>query len=97
MIVEKTLTAYFDLLDLELVRKRTTDAEEGRDEIIDALPFLLLEKNTFQHFKMVLLLMKVESLENTGDIRYSTYVSDTKPKTGPWLFFYGIARPDIII
>ena len=35
-IVEKALTAYFDLLDLELVRKRIKDVEEGRDEIIDA-------------------------------------------------------------
>ncbi len=35
-IIEKALTAYFDLLDLELVRKRMKDLEEGRDEIIDA-------------------------------------------------------------
>lgn len=35
-IVEKALTAYFDLVDLELVRKRIKDVEEGRDEIIDA-------------------------------------------------------------
>lgn len=35
-IIEKALTAYFDLLDLELVRKRIQDVEEGRDEIIDA-------------------------------------------------------------
>ncbi len=35
-IIEKALTAYFDLLDLELVRKRIQDVEEGRDETIDA-------------------------------------------------------------
>ena len=35
-IIEKALTAYFDLLDLELVKKRMKDLEEGRDEIIDA-------------------------------------------------------------
>ena len=35
-IIEKALTAYFDLLDLEIVRKRIKDVEEGRDRIIDA-------------------------------------------------------------
>ena len=35
-IIEKALAAYFDLLDLELVRKRIKDIEQGRDEIIDA-------------------------------------------------------------
>jgi len=35
-IIEKALTAYFDLLDLEIVRKRVKDVEEGRDRIIDA-------------------------------------------------------------
>ena len=35
-IIEKALTAYFDLLDLELVKKRMKDLEEGTDEIIDA-------------------------------------------------------------
>jgi predicted transcriptional regulator len=35
-IIEKALTAYFDLLDLEIVRKRLKDVEEGRDRIIDA-------------------------------------------------------------
>lgn len=35
-IIEKALTAYFDLLDLEIVRKRVKDIEEGRDRIIDA-------------------------------------------------------------
>ena len=35
-IIEKALTAYFDLLDLEIVRKRVKDVEEGRDKIVDA-------------------------------------------------------------
>jgi predicted transcriptional regulator len=35
-IIEKALTAYFDLLDLEIVRKRVKDVEEGRDRIMDA-------------------------------------------------------------
>jgi len=35
-IIEKALTAYFDLLDLEIVRKRVKDVEGGRDRIIDA-------------------------------------------------------------
>jgi predicted transcriptional regulator len=35
-IIEKALTAYFELLDLEIVRKRVKDVEEGRDRIIDA-------------------------------------------------------------
>jgi predicted transcriptional regulator len=35
-IIEKALTAYFDLLDLEIVRKRIKDVEEGRDRIMDA-------------------------------------------------------------
>jgi len=35
-IIEKALTAYFDLLDLEIARKRVKDIEEGRDRIIDA-------------------------------------------------------------
>ena len=35
-IIEKALTAYFDLLDLEIVRKRVRNVEEGRDKIIDA-------------------------------------------------------------
>ena len=35
-IIEKALAAYFDLLDLEIVRKRVKDVEEGRDKIIDA-------------------------------------------------------------
>ena len=35
-IIEKALTAYFDLLDLEIVRKRVKDIEEGRDRVIDA-------------------------------------------------------------
>lgn len=35
-IIEKALAAYFDLLDLELVRRRIKDVEEGRDEITDA-------------------------------------------------------------
>lgn len=35
-IIEKALTAYFDFLDLELVKKRMKDLEEGRDEVIDA-------------------------------------------------------------
>lgn len=36
VIIEKALAAYFDLLDLELVRKREKAIEEGRDRIIDA-------------------------------------------------------------
>jgi len=35
-IIEKALTAYFELLDLEIVRKRVKDIEEGRDRVIDA-------------------------------------------------------------
>jgi predicted DNA-binding protein len=35
-IIEKALTAYFDLLDLELVHKRVKAVEEGRDRIMDA-------------------------------------------------------------
>lgn len=35
-IIEKALAAYFDLLDLEIVRKRVKDVEEGRDKIVDA-------------------------------------------------------------
>ncbi len=32
-IIEKALTVYFDLLDLNLARKRLKDLDEGRDHI----------------------------------------------------------------
>ncbi len=35
-IIEKALTAYFDLLDLKMARKRLKDIEKGKDEIIPA-------------------------------------------------------------
>ena len=35
-IIEKALTAYFDLLDLKLARKRLRDLEKGKDKIVDA-------------------------------------------------------------
>ncbi len=35
-IIEKSLTVYFDLLDLKLAKKRMKDLEEGRDKLIDA-------------------------------------------------------------
>jgi predicted DNA-binding protein len=35
-IIEKALTAYFDLLDLKLARKRLKDLEKGKDKIVDA-------------------------------------------------------------
>lgn len=35
-IIEKALTAYFDLLDLKLVEKRMKEFEEGRDKLVDA-------------------------------------------------------------
>lgn len=35
-IIQKALTAYFDLLDLKLAKKRLKDLEEGRDKIISA-------------------------------------------------------------
>lgn len=35
-IIEKALTVYFDLLDLELAKKRMKELEEGRDKLIDA-------------------------------------------------------------
>lgn len=35
-IVEKALTAYFDLLDLQMAKKRMKDLEDGKDELVDA-------------------------------------------------------------
>jgi predicted DNA-binding protein len=35
-IIEKALTAYFDLLDLKVAKKRLKDLEEGRDRLIDS-------------------------------------------------------------
>jgi len=35
-IIEKALTVYFDLLDLEVAKKRMKDLEEGKDKLIDA-------------------------------------------------------------
>ncbi len=35
-IIQKALTAYFDLLDLKLAKKRLKNLEEGRDKIISA-------------------------------------------------------------
>ena len=35
-VIEKALTAYFDLLDLKLARKRLKDLEKGKDKIVDA-------------------------------------------------------------
>jgi predicted DNA-binding protein len=35
-IIEKALTAYFDLLDLKLAKKRLKDLEKGKDKIVDA-------------------------------------------------------------
>jgi predicted DNA-binding protein len=35
-IIEKALTAYFDLLDLKLAKKRLKDLEKGKDKTVDA-------------------------------------------------------------
>jgi predicted DNA-binding protein len=35
-IIEKALEAYFDLLDLDLAKKRLVDLEKGRDRVHDA-------------------------------------------------------------
>ena len=35
-IIEKALTAYFDLLDLKVARKRLQDLENGKARLIDA-------------------------------------------------------------
>jgi predicted DNA-binding protein len=35
-IIEKALTAYFDLLDLKLAKKRLKDLNKGRDKPVDA-------------------------------------------------------------
>jgi predicted DNA-binding protein len=35
-IIEKALTAYFDLMDLKLAKKRLKDLEKGKDKIVDA-------------------------------------------------------------
>lgn len=35
-IIEKALTAYFDLLDLKIARQRLKDLEKGKDKVIPA-------------------------------------------------------------
>jgi len=35
-VIEKALEVYFDLLDLNLAKKRLTDLEKGRDHLLDA-------------------------------------------------------------
>ena len=35
-IIEKALTAYFDLMDLKLAKKRLKDLEKGKDKLMDA-------------------------------------------------------------
>jgi len=35
-IIEKALEVYFDLLDLNLAKKRLANLEEGRDRLLDA-------------------------------------------------------------
>lgn len=35
-IIEKALTAYFDLLDLKVARKRLHELEKGRARLVDA-------------------------------------------------------------
>lgn len=35
-IIEKALEVYFDLLDLNLAKKRLTDLEKGKDSLLDA-------------------------------------------------------------
>ncbi len=35
-LIEKALTVYFDLLDLQVARKRLRDLEKGKAELVDA-------------------------------------------------------------
>lgn len=35
-IIERALTVYFDMLDLQLAKKRLKDLESGKDSLIDA-------------------------------------------------------------
>lgn len=35
-IIEKALEVYFDLLDLNLAKKRLADLEKGKDSLLDA-------------------------------------------------------------
>jgi predicted DNA-binding protein len=35
-IIEKALEVYFDLLDLNLAKRRLSDLEKGRDSLLDA-------------------------------------------------------------
>jgi len=35
-LIEKALTVYFDLLDLQVARKRLRDLEKGKTKLIDA-------------------------------------------------------------
>ena len=35
-IIEKALTAYFDLLDLKLAKNRLKELEDGKDDLLDA-------------------------------------------------------------
>lgn len=35
-IIEKALEVYFDLLDLNVAKKRLADLEKGRDRLLDA-------------------------------------------------------------
>jgi predicted transcriptional regulator len=35
-IIEKALEVYFDLLDLDLAKRRLSDLEKGRDRLLDA-------------------------------------------------------------
>lgn len=35
-IIEKALEVYFDLLDLDLAKRRLSDLEKGRDSLLDA-------------------------------------------------------------
>lgn len=35
-VIEKALEVYFDLLDLQVAKKRLSDLEKGRDRILDA-------------------------------------------------------------
>lgn len=35
-IIEKALTVYFDLLDLQIIRKRLHNLEKGKDRLLDA-------------------------------------------------------------
>jgi predicted transcriptional regulator len=35
-VIEKALEVYFDLLDLEVAKKRLSDLEKGRDHVLEA-------------------------------------------------------------